>query len=105
MAANSEVSAGIWPKLELIQAFIVALVTWKDEEDPFKNGGAKSGHNNYLIISVRECFQTLNYSELHSPWSDLAEFRTHLRFYGCPRYLQELRRSNPKKGAKVVTPF
>ena len=36
-AANSEVSGGILPKLKLIQAFIVALVTCKDEEDPIKN--------------------------------------------------------------------
>ena len=36
-AANSEVSGGILPKLELIQAFIVVLVTCKNEEDPIKN--------------------------------------------------------------------
>ena len=26
---------------------------------------------------------------LISPWSDLAEFQTHSRCYGCSRYLQE----------------
>ena len=36
-AANSEVSCGILPKFELIQAFIVVLVTCKNEEDPIKN--------------------------------------------------------------------
>ena len=36
-AANSEVSDGILPKFELIQAFIVVLVTCKNEEDPIKN--------------------------------------------------------------------
>ena len=40
-AANSEVSGGILPKLELIQAFIVVLVTSKNEEDPIKNEGAR----------------------------------------------------------------
>ena len=40
-AANSEVSGGILPKLELIQAFIVVLVTCKNEEDPIKNEGAR----------------------------------------------------------------
>ena len=39
-AANSEVSSGILPKFELIQAFIVVLVTCKNEEDPIKNEGA-----------------------------------------------------------------
>ena len=36
-AANAEVSNGILPKLELIQAFIVVLVTCKNEKDPIKN--------------------------------------------------------------------
>ena len=40
MAANSEVSGGILLKFELIQAFIVVLVTCKNEEDPIKNEGA-----------------------------------------------------------------
>ena len=41
-AANSEVSSGILPKFELIQAFIVVLVTCKNEEDPIKNEGARA---------------------------------------------------------------
>ena len=40
-AANSEVSGGILPKFELIQAFIVVLVTCKNEKDPIKNEGAR----------------------------------------------------------------
>ena len=36
-AANSEVSDGILPKFKLNQAFIVGLVTCKNEEDPLKN--------------------------------------------------------------------
>ena len=40
-AANSEVSRGILQKFELIQAFIVVLVTCKNEEDPIKNEGAR----------------------------------------------------------------
>ena len=35
-AANSEVSNGILPKFELIQAVIVVLVTRKNEDDPKK---------------------------------------------------------------------
>ena len=40
-AANSEVSGEILPTFELIQAFIVVLVTCKNEEDPIKNQGAR----------------------------------------------------------------
>ena len=36
-AVNSKVSNEILPKFELIQAFIVFLVTCKNEEDPIKN--------------------------------------------------------------------
>ena len=35
------VSGGIPPKLELIQAFIVVLVTYKNEEDSIQNEGAR----------------------------------------------------------------
>ena len=35
------VSGGILPKFELIQAFIVVLITCKNEEDQFKNEGAR----------------------------------------------------------------
>ena len=40
-AANSEVSGGILPKFELIQAFIVVLVTCENDEDQIKNEGAR----------------------------------------------------------------
>ena len=40
-AANSEVSGGILPKFKRIKAFIVVLVTCKNEEDPIKNEGAR----------------------------------------------------------------
>ena len=40
-ATNSEVSGGILPKFELIQASIVDLVTYKNEEVPIKNEGAR----------------------------------------------------------------
>ena len=40
-AANSEVSGGITPKFKLIQAFIVVLVTCKNEKDPIKNKGSR----------------------------------------------------------------
>ena len=40
-ATNSKVSGGILPKFTLIQAFIVVLVTCKNEEDQIKNEGAR----------------------------------------------------------------
>ena len=59
-AANSKVSVGIPPKSELIQAFIVVLVTCKNEKDQIKNTGSRvltrfpPPHNKYGIF-----FQTL----------------------------------------------
>ena len=37
----TEVGGGIWPKFELIQAFIHVLVTCKNEDDRIKNEGAR----------------------------------------------------------------
>ena len=39
-AANSVVGDRLWPKFELIQAFMVVLINCKNEEDPLKNEGA-----------------------------------------------------------------
>ena len=41
MAANCVVGNGIWPKFELIQAFIVVLFARMNEEDPFEKEGTK----------------------------------------------------------------
>ena len=40
-ADNSGVGGGIWPKFELIQAFMHVLVTCKNEVDQIKNEGAR----------------------------------------------------------------
>ena len=40
-ADNSGVGGGIWPKFELIQAFMHVLVTCKNEDDRLKNEGAR----------------------------------------------------------------
>ena len=58
-AANSEVSGGIPPKSELIQGFIVVLVTCKNEKDLIKNTGSRvltrfpPPHNKYRIFFKR----------------------------------------------------
>ena len=41
MAANSAVGGLIWQNVELIQDFMVVLVTYKNEDDPIKNKGTK----------------------------------------------------------------
>ena len=35
------VGGRVWLKIKLIQAFMVVLITCKNEEDPFKNEGAR----------------------------------------------------------------
>ena len=40
MAGNSAIRCRIWPKFELINVFMVVIVTYKNEEDPTKNAGA-----------------------------------------------------------------
>ena len=35
------VGVGIWPKFELIQAFMHVLITCKNEDDQIKNEGAR----------------------------------------------------------------
>ena len=40
-ADNSGVGGGIWPKFELIQAFMHVLVTCKNEDDQIKKEGAR----------------------------------------------------------------
>ena len=62
MAANSVVGDGILTKFKLIQAFMVVLVTCKNEEGSSKNEGIISP-----IISLWGFFQTLKGSYLDSP--------------------------------------
>ena len=64
------------------------LVTCKNEDDRFKNEGARVFTMISPIISPWGFFQTLKGSLLRSPWSDLADFRIRPRCYECPRYLQ-----------------
>ena len=45
-------------------------------------------------------FQTLKGSQLRSPWSDLAEFRTHSSSYVYHPYLQVLNESDQKRSRK-----
>ena len=40
-ADNSGVGGDIWPKFELIQAFMTVLLTCKNEVDQIKNEGAR----------------------------------------------------------------
>ena len=57
-ADNSGVGVGIWPKFELIQAFIHVLLTCKNDVDQIKNERA-SVHKISPIISLWGFLQTL----------------------------------------------
>ena len=45
-------------------------------------------------------FQTLKGSQLRSPWSILAKFRTHSSLYVCYRYLQVRNEPDQKQSIK-----
>ena len=77
MADNYVVSGGMGVKFKLIQAFMVVLVTCKNDEDQSKNELTRELTTFLPIISLWEFFQTLKGSKLHRTWSDLAEFRIH----------------------------
>ena len=53
------VSCGIWPKFELIQAFMHVLATCKNEDDSIKNEGARVVTIFFPTISLWRSFQTL----------------------------------------------
>ena len=65
--AYSKIGDGILMKFKLIQALIVALIVckWSQHFSHYKSMGI---------------FQILKGMLLISPWSDPAEFRTHLRY-------------------------
>ena len=44
-------------------------------------------------------------SKLRSPWLDLAEFRTHTRFYGCTRICKNKEEPIKNGEARVLTRF
>ena len=54
----------------------------------------------FSIISLWDFFQTLKGSQLHSPWSDLAKFRTHSSSYVNHCYLQVRNESDQKRSRK-----
>ena len=77
------VSDGIRPKFELIQAFMVVLVTCKNEENPIKNEGARV-ITTFLPLYVYRIF--LDAQGQLTPQSLVESGRT--------RYLQVRRRSD-----------
>ena len=50
-AANSAALSPIWPNFELVRNFMVVLHTCKNEEDPYKNEGARVFTTLYIIFS------------------------------------------------------
>ena len=49
MAADSAVQGPIWSNFELVQDFMVVLLTCKNEDDPIKNRGARVFTTLYII--------------------------------------------------------
>ena len=94
-AAYSIVRDGILSKFKLIQAFMVGLVTCKNEEDPSNNGGTRvvTTFFHYKSMGI---FPDAQGQLTHKSLVRSSEFRTHPRYYGCPRFLQKLRRTNQK---------
>ena len=88
LSVAMETSGRIWPNFELIQVFMHDLIACKYEKDQMKNSGENVMTSFFSIISQWDFFQTLKGSQLRSPWSDLAEFRTHSSFYVYHCYLQ-----------------
>ena len=84
-ADNSGVGGGIWPKFVLIQAFMHVLVTCKNEDDRFKNEGARV-FTRFLPLYVYGDF--FRRSMAANSTVLLAEFRTRPRCNECSRYLQ-----------------
>ena len=87
LSVAMETSGLIWPNFELIQDFMHVLIACKYEKDQMKIAW-KCDEVIVSIISLRDFFQTLKGSQPRSPWSVLAEFRTHLSSYVYHRYLQ-----------------
>ena len=61
------------------------LVTSNFDDDSIKAEGASMETAFSHYKSIGNC---LDAQGQLSQWSDLAEIRTRLRFYACPRYLQ-----------------
>ena len=75
------------PEIKLVRAFMQVLVTSYFDDDSIKNEWA-SMETPFPHYKSMEIFLDLKGSLLRSQWSDLAEIRTHSRFYACPRYLR-----------------
>ena len=53
-AANSAIHGPIWSNFELVQDFMVVLLTCKNEEDPIKNRGARVFNTlNMIFLDVQ----------------------------------------------------
>ena len=96
---NSASLGPIWPKFKLCPDLLGVLVTWKNEEDPIKNVGARVFTTLYINFSDVQGHITLELVVVS------AEIWTHSSFHACPLYLQEWGRSNQNEGARVFTRF
>ena len=66
---------------------------------------SKGVYYKYLVLTTFSpwgLFQKITGSYLRSPWSVLAEFRTHPRLYSCPHHLQNEEVQIKNAGARVL---
>ena len=76
----------VWSCPKSNRAFMPVLVTSNFDDDSIKNEWAsiETPFSHYKSVGNFLDGQ----GQLRSQWSNLAEIRTRLRFYACPRYLQ-----------------
>ena len=81
-----------------IQACMVVLVTCKNKKDRSKNEGTKvvTTFFHYKSMGI---FPFAQGQLTHKSLVRSSEFRTHPRYYGCPRFLQKLKRNQSKMKA------
>ena len=103
-AANSEVSGGILPKFVPIQAFIVVLVTCKNEEDPIKNEGARvlSIFPHYVYGNFFRRSRPANSAVLGRIWPKFKLVRDIIDVLVTCKYEEDLIKN---EGTRVLTRF
>ena len=102
-ADNSGVGGGIWPKFELIQAFMHVLVTCKKEYDRFKNEVAKV-FTRFLPLQVYGDFsrrsRAANSAVLGLIWPNFKLFRDVMYVLVTCKYKEDPIKN---EGARVFT--
>ena len=96
MAANSIVSRRIWPKFELIQVLMHVIVTLKYQKD--RSESTEKRRRRHLSNYKSTCMGAfLDAKGKFTRRSNLAEIRTHPRYYAFSCYMQDLKGTKRKR--------